>query len=150
MLDELIRIPFTRVRFGLDAVLGLVPIVGDFAGLALGLPVLVAGLRRRLGAAVLLVMALNVLLDAVVGSVPLLGSLFDVAWRAHRKNLTLLRDPAALPLVVREARLKMGGLAGIVACLAVLLIGLMAMAIVLAVRFLAWDWTAGVPLPQSA
>lgn len=141
LLDDVFRIPGTNIRFGLDAVLGLVPVVGDFAGLLCGVPLLFSGLRRRVPASVLLVMTLNVLVDAVLGSIPVLGNVFDIAWRAHRKNLQLLREPSSLPLVVREARWKLGALIGIVVLLAVLLAGLL----LFTVRFLLlardWAWT---------
>ena len=125
MLDDLVRIPFTRIRFGLDVIFGILPVVGDFAGLLCGLPLVVAGVRRRLPLGVLLVMLLNVLVDAVMGSIPLAGDLFDLAWKSHRKNLLLLREPTAVALVLREAWWKLGALAGIVVLLVVLLAGLL-------------------------
>lgn len=121
--------------------LGFFPVIGDFAGLLCGLPLLVAALRRRLPPIVVLVMTANVLLDAVMGSVPVLGDVFDVAWKSHRKNLRLLRDPAALPEIVQEARWKLGAMVGIVLLLGVLLLGLLVFAFSFLLIASEWSWT---------
>jgi hypothetical protein len=141
LLDDAFRVPLTNIRFGLDVILGLVPVVGDVAGLLCGLPLVLAGLRRRVPYSVLLVMILNILVDAVVGSIPVLGNVFDIAWRAHRKNLQLLREPSSLPLVLREARWKLGALIGIVVLLALLLLGLLLFTMKLLLLALEWGWT---------
>jgi hypothetical protein len=91
MLDTKWRMPGTNFRFGVDAVAGLVPGVGD---LATGL--ISAYMVKRaydLGAPkhVLARMVGNVALDTVVGSVPILGSIFDFAFKANRRNMKLLR-----------------------------------------------------------
>ncbi|GLK77101.1 hypothetical protein GCM10008171_23550 [Methylopila jiangsuensis] len=91
LLDSRWRIPGTNWRFGLDAAVGLAPGVGD---LAMGL-VSAYMIKRAsdLGAPghVLARMVGNVALDTVVGSIPLLGSVFDVAFKANRRNMRLLR-----------------------------------------------------------
>jgi hypothetical protein len=110
----------TRVTFGLDVILGLVPIVGDFAGLVCGVPILVVAVKRRRPFGVILAMVANVLVDAVVGSVPVLGNLFDLFWKAHQKNLQLLQEPRSLALVLREAWWKLAGLVAVVALLLIL------------------------------
>ncbi len=135
------RIPFTRVTFGLDVVLGLVPVVGDFAGLACGLPILAMAVRRRLPLVVVLAMIANTLLDAVVGSVPLLGNLFDLFWKAHQKNLLLLEEPDSLAAVLREAWWKLAGLVAVVVLLAIL-------AVYLIVVLVWWyqKWLGGMAL----
>ena len=143
ILEDLVRIPFTNIRFGLDVILGLAPIVGDFAGALCGLPLLIAGLRRRLPLTVLLMMTVNVLLDAVMGSIPLLGDLFDIAWKSHRKNLQLLSNPASLSQVLGEAKVKIGALVGIVALLVVLLGGLLVFAVWAWIYLLEWSWGVG-------
>jgi hypothetical protein len=140
ILEDLVRIPFTNIRFGLDVILGLAPIVGDFAGALCGLPLLVAGLRRRLPLRVLLMMTVNVLLDAVMGSLPVLGDLFDIAWKSHRKNLQLLQDPSSLSQVLGEAKMKMGALIGIVGLLLVALAGLLVFAVWAWISLLEWSW----------
>lgn len=91
------------MRFGLDPILGLVPGLGDVAGAALsGYLVLLAA---RLGAprVVVLRMVANVALDSVVGSVPLLGDAFDVAWKSNMRNLALLERAIERPDATRAA-----------------------------------------------
>lgn len=131
MLDSAVRIPFTGVTFGLDVILGLVPIIGDFAGLLCGVPILAVAVKRRRPFVVVLAMVANVLLDAVVGSVPIFGNLFDLFWKAHQKNLQLLQEPGSLALVLREAWWKLAGLIAVVALLLIL-------AVYLVVVFLWW------------
>ncbi len=97
LLDSAVRIPGTRIRIGADALIGLIPGVGDVAGLMLGLWLLWQA--RSLGAPGRLQgqMIGNLVLETVLGSVPLVGDLFDIAWRANQRNLALLRDWAEPP-----------------------------------------------------
>lgn len=91
LLDSRWRIPGTSIRFGVDALVGLVPVLGDAAtGVVSAYIVLRA---RSCGAEKTLVARMlgNVLLDTVVGSVPILGSLFDVYFKANNRNIRLLR-----------------------------------------------------------
>ncbi|MBZ9747737.1 DUF4112 domain-containing protein [Mesorhizobium sp. CO1-1-7] len=91
LLDSRWRIPGTPIRFGLDALVGLVPVLGDTAtGLISAYIVLRA---RKCGAGKLLVarMVANVLFDTVLGSVPVLGSIFDVYYKSNNRNIRLLR-----------------------------------------------------------
>jgi hypothetical protein len=110
LLEELFRVPGTDFRFGLEPLLGLLPGAGDVAGLAVGIPLVVTAVRRRLPWKVVLVMIVNLLLDATVGAVPVVGDAFDFLWKAQRKNLRLLEEPAAVQAVLREAGVKIGGL----------------------------------------
>lgn len=91
LLDSAVRIPGTDVRVGLDALIGLFPVVGDLATKTVsGYLILEA---RRLGASRWLIarMAANTTLDAIVGMVPIVGDAFDVMYRANAKNVALLR-----------------------------------------------------------
>lgn len=91
LLDDVFRIPGTRIRFGLDALLGLIPGLGDaITGLA-SLVILFAGWRRGLPRVAMARMLVNVALDVIVGAVPLLGEVFDIAWKANRRNVGILR-----------------------------------------------------------
>ena len=97
LLDSAVGVPGTGVRFGADAILGLVPGLGDVAGAALaGYLVLLA---QRLGAprAVVLRMLANVAVDTAAGSVPLVGDLFDVAYKSNMRNLALLERAVERP-----------------------------------------------------
>ena len=93
LLDTAFIIPGTGIRFGLDALIGLVPGIGDAITTAMSLLHRERG-ARALGASPLLIarMLVNVAVDGVVGAVPLVGDAFDVAFRANRRNIALLRE----------------------------------------------------------
>lgn len=92
LLDSRYRVPFTHVRFGWDAIIGLVPVAGDLATAAVSVHLIRCA--RRLGADGRLtrLMVLNLLVDAVFGAVPIAGTIFDVFFRANERNLKLLVD----------------------------------------------------------
>lgn len=92
LLDTAFVVPGTQIRFGLDAVIGLVPGIGDAITTAISL--YIVSEARALGVPRLLVarMLANVAFDGVIGVVPLVGDAFDVAFRANRRNMALLRD----------------------------------------------------------
>ena len=91
LLDTAILIPGTNVRFGLEALIGLMPGVGDMVTTLLSLYIVREA--RALGAPRRLILRMlgNVALDGVVGAVPFAGDVFDVMWRANRRNMALLR-----------------------------------------------------------
>ncbi|PPK85668.1 uncharacterized protein DUF4112 [Neolewinella xylanilytica] len=92
VLDSKFRIPGTGVRFGLDFILGLVPGAGDI--LSLGLSGTLIATMARHGASPRLVarMLVNVVLDALVGSIPILGNIFDLVYKANYRNAELMRE----------------------------------------------------------
>ena len=110
LLDTAARVPGTGIRFGADAVLGLIPGLGDVAGAVLaGYLVLLA---QRLGAprSVVLRMLGNVAVDTLGGTVPLVGDLFDVAFKSHTRNLALLERAIERPAeTTRTSRLLVVG-----------------------------------------
>lgn len=101
-LDSAVPIPGTKIRFGADALLGLVPVVGDLAGAALSGYVVLSAARLGVPRAVLARMVANLGADALVGAVPLLGDFFDVGWRANTRNVALLERALAEPGPVRR------------------------------------------------
>ena len=90
-LDSRFRLPGTSIRFGYDTILGLLPGVGDAATMLPAGYILYQGHRLGAPRRVLARMAANVAIDSVVGSIPLLGDLFDVGFKANRRNIGLLR-----------------------------------------------------------
>jgi hypothetical protein len=91
LMDEAFVIPVLNVRVGLDAILGLVaPGVGDAVAASSGLVLVGLGFVMRVPGVVLLRMALNVGIDALIGAIPLVGDVFDVAWRANSRNVALI------------------------------------------------------------
>lgn len=115
-MDEWVRIPGTQIRMGLDPVLGLVPGMGDWIGWIAAGHLLWAAWRVGAPASVLFRMTGHLIVDGVVGTVPLLGDLFDIGWRANTRNLKLLERQVADPRRVhRESRWLVGGLLAVVA-----------------------------------
>jgi hypothetical protein len=92
LLDTALLIPGTDVRFGLDALIGLFPIVGDIITTALSLFIVHEAYQLGAPTHVTARMLGNVALDGVFGTVPLVGDAFDVLWRANRRNMRLLRE----------------------------------------------------------
>lgn len=92
LLDARFVIPFTGIRFGLDGLLGLVPVVGDTAALVPSLYVIHRAHRLGVRRSVLARMLTNTLADYAVGTVPIVGDIFDVTFKANRKNVALLRE----------------------------------------------------------
>lgn len=97
LLDSSIPVPGTRLRIGLDPLLGLVPVVGDLIGMLFSAYILVQAARLGIPRVTLMRMGFNVTVEAAVGILPLVGDLFDFGWKANRKNVDLLkahlRDP---------------------------------------------------------
>lgn len=120
-LDSAIRLPGIGYRIGYDALLGLIPGVGDVVGLALSVYILIEAARFRLPASTLLRMALNVALEVLVGAVPLLGDLFDATWKANARNLALLHDRLAARQAGRKTSDR-GFFLGVVLALLLLLV----------------------------
>ncbi len=93
-LDDWIKIPVVGWRFGLDALIGLVPNVGDSLTSLASFYILVAGVRYGVPKITLLRMAFNIGLDYVVGSIPFVGDAFDFVWKANKQNMNLIRERA--------------------------------------------------------
>ena len=91
LMDSQFQLPGTRFRFGLDPLLGLLPIVGDLSSTAVSVALLLTMLRHGASGAVVVRMAFNILLDTVVGAIPILGNLFDFAYKSNERNVALLR-----------------------------------------------------------
>jgi hypothetical protein len=95
LLDTAFVIPGTGIRFGFDSLLGLVPGIGDAITSALSFWIIYEA--HQLGARphILARMIANIAVDGVIGAVPVVGDAFDVAWRANRKNVRILREHLA-------------------------------------------------------
>lgn len=108
ILDTAVGIPGTRLRVGLDAILGLIPGAGDALSAALSGYIILAAARAGASKPVLLRMVGNVVLDTVVGAVPVLGDLFDVAFKSNARNVALLERHAADPARVDRGSRRLG------------------------------------------
>ncbi len=92
LLDNRFRIPGTNIRFGIDFLIGLIPYVGDFFSFGLSALLLIAMARRGASGMVMFKMSGNIFLDTLVGSIPILGDIFDLRYKANVRNLRLLQE----------------------------------------------------------
>lgn len=92
LMDTAVVIPVIGRRVGLDALLGLVPVIGDGVGAAVATWVVVESWRLGAPPRILGRMLANIAVDAGLGAVPVAGDVFDAAWQANRRNVDLLRD----------------------------------------------------------
>jgi hypothetical protein len=90
LLDDIFRIPGTQIRFGLDALIGWVPGIGDAMTGVASFLIVFASWRRGARAVTLVRMIANVLLETVIGAIPVAGDIFHVIWKANRRNYRLL------------------------------------------------------------
>jgi hypothetical protein len=103
LLDNVITIPGTQIGFGLDPILGLIPIGGDFLGIMFSSYIILEAARLGVSRATLGKMVLNVIIDGLVGAVPVLGDFFDFTWRANTNNIKLLEDYLKFPSQQKSA-----------------------------------------------
>ena len=120
LLDESIRLP-GGLRIGLDGILGLIPGVGDVVGMGLSGVIIADAARRGLPGAILARMVTNVLIETVVGAIPLFGDLFDFVWKANSRNLRLMETAQADS---RRARRRSIGWLALLLGVAIIAIGL--------------------------
>jgi uncharacterized protein DUF4112 len=97
LLDDVVRVPGTDVRVGLDPVIGLVPVVGDAVSALAGAWVIAEAARFGIPRIVLARMTVNLLVDLGIGAIPLLGDVYDVVFRSNARNLDLFRRHALDP-----------------------------------------------------
>jgi hypothetical protein len=90
LLDDIFRVPGTQIRFGLDAVIGWVPGIGDAMASIASFLIVFAAWRRGVKVITLVRMIANVLLESTVGAIPLAGDVFHIFWKANRRNYLLL------------------------------------------------------------
>src|SRR5688500_4991415 len=108
VLDSAVGIPGTPLRIGLDAILGIIPGAGDMVGAALSGYIVLTAARNGAPRAVIARMLGNVILDTAVGSIPLLGDLFDVAYKSNMKNVELLERYSTNSREVTAASRRLG------------------------------------------
>ncbi|HEY9604371.1 MAG TPA: DUF4112 domain-containing protein [Allocoleopsis sp.] len=136
MLDSAIPIPGTRLRVGLDPLLGLLPGAGDFLGTALSAYIVIESARLGVPRSALVEMVSNIVLDTVIGTVPVVGDIADVVWKANAKNIQLLEEHLHVPKQRKR---------GDWLFLALLLVGLLFIVMLIAaisVVILRWLWSA--------
>jgi hypothetical protein len=140
-MDSVFVIPGYGIRFGFDAILGLVPWLGDTATSLVSLYILQEASKRGISRVTQARMAANIIIDYVVGSIPLVGDVFDVYWKANQKNVALLRqyttaNPTSQRRLETSDWLFFGGVALVIMAL---LAGSMTMSYFL----IRWIWSLG-------
>ena len=135
-MDEVFRVPVLGWRFGLDALLGLIPVLGDTSTSLVSFYILAAAVRYRVPKITILRMGLNIAFDYVIGSLPLVGDVVDAWWKSNRMNLDLLRKRATVS--AEEARSGRASdwlfVGGIIVVLILLALGSAAVSIYLLVK----------------
>ena len=140
-MDTVFEIPGLGWRFGLDALLGLIPGLGDTATALVSLYILGTASRYGVPKITLARMGLNIAIDWLLGSLPIVGDLFDVWWKSNVRNVELLRKRATLTRA-SEARRASAGDWLFVGLIMILLLGILAFSL-----FVAWSIVAfGVDL----
>jgi len=137
--DSVFEVPGLGWRFGLDPLIGLVPIVGDLASSAVSFYILSLAAHFGVPRSTLARMALNVGIDYVLGSIPLVGNVFDFAWKANQRNMALLELALAAPAHERRRQTMVDWLiiGGTMVLLVAAFVGSIAFAIVIA------NWVLG-------
>lgn len=92
LMDSKYKIPGTRLRFGLDPILGLIPIVGDAASALISGGLIMYMVRFGVSRKVVYLMLINTVLDATIGSIPIIGWIFDFFYKANNRNIQLLNE----------------------------------------------------------
>jgi hypothetical protein len=92
LLDSKFTLPGTKFRFGLDPIIGLIPVVGDLFTLFISAFLVTIMAKHGASRKLLLIMSLNVIADAIIGTIPMVGSLFDFGFKANTKNIALLKS----------------------------------------------------------
>lgn len=97
LLDSAIRIPGTNYRVGIDGFIGLIPGFGDLVGTVLSSYIMAVASQLGVPVVVMIRMALNIAVESIVGTIPILGDVFDFAWKANQRNVTLLNQYVEKP-----------------------------------------------------
>lgn len=92
LMDNQFRFPGTKFRFGLDPLLNLIPFAGDMAGMVISAGLLLALARKGASNKLVVLMSLNVLLDATIGAIPIIGQIFDFFFKANSRNIKLMQE----------------------------------------------------------
>lgn len=92
LLDERFRIPGTTFRFGLDPILNLIPAAGGLSGFVLTAALILTMAKNGASGRIVALMGINALLDATIGAIPVIGTVFDFFYKANSKNIRLLKE----------------------------------------------------------
>ena len=91
-LDNSIKIPGTNQKIGIDAIIGLIPILGDFIGVIFSTYIMYSGIKMGVSSKIVKKMATNLAIEFIIGSIPIIGDIFDALWKANKKNVELIEE----------------------------------------------------------
>jgi hypothetical protein len=91
-LDEIITIPGTKYKIGIDPIIGTIPIIGDLLGSIISIYILYSGSKIGLSSRIIAKMSLNIGFDFVLGLIPIIGDIFDMGWKANKRNVKLIEN----------------------------------------------------------
>jgi hypothetical protein len=131
LLDSQFRVPGTNFRFGLDPIMGLIPGLGDFSSFAISGVLLLTMARHGVSRKLLFLMAGNLMIDAIIGSIPILGSIFDFTFKANKRNMRLLQQHY-------EEGKHHGSGTGIIVAILIALLALAGLAMYLSWKLVVW------------
>ena len=94
-LDELTKIPGTNQKVGIDAIIGVIPILGDFIGAVFSTYIMYSGIKMGVSSKVVTKMAANIAIEFMIGWIPIIGDIFDVLWKANKRNVELIENATA-------------------------------------------------------
>lgn len=135
LMDEQFRLPGTNFRFGLDPIINFIPVAGDLGGFAVSTMLLLTMAKHGVSRKVLLLMTLNIILDSTIGAIPILGNIFDFAYKSNSRNIKLLKEHY-------DEGKHQGSGKGIIAWIIAILI--LSFALIVYVLWAAISWLAGL------
>ncbi len=92
LMDDKFRLPGTNFRFGLDPLMNLIPIAGDISGFIVGAALVLVMAKNGVSRKVVILMVLNIFIDALIGGIPLIGNVFDFYYKSNSRNIKLLKE----------------------------------------------------------
>ncbi len=141
LMDQAFPVPGTNIRVGLDAVLGLIPGIGDVMGAMLSTWVIAGALRHRVPMRVILRMVLNISIDLIFGAIPVAGDVFDFLYEENMKNMRLLekhRDRTRAPRHTSEIAVILVAIIAFLVLLALTMIVLVVAGIIALIGKRSW------------
>jgi len=91
-LDNSIKIPGTNQKIGIDAIVGIIPILGDFIGVIFSTYIMYSGIKMGVSSKIVKKMAANIAIEFIIGSIPIIGDIFDALWKANKRNVELIEE----------------------------------------------------------
>lgn len=133
-LDSSIPVPGTNFRIGVDAIIGLIPGIGDLMGTILSSYILLGAAREGTSKAILIRMVINILIESLMGLIPIVGDIFDMVWKANLRNMKLLEAYKKNPSQAKSSSLYFSLVAGLILILVVGIISFVSITV------LRWFW----------